>query len=195
MKTREQMERSATYLAYGHEGRNGLNPETVEMSLHFIANWKKWFVFYMKDKVNLQVLKLTGKEELLGEENAKKLADTIFLAYYDMEKRAFEEPTKGQWNEREPGPMEFGELEFTDHHDAMNRDENRHHWKMVQVNKVNTPWVRKQENYGYLLKNLVRANTNRVKNKILINARVMAKNGAITWAMFNKLTATKQSLV
>lgn len=195
MKTREQMMRSATYLAYGHEGRNGLDPETVEMSLYYIANWKKWFVFYMKDKVNLQVLKATGKEELLGEEGAKKLADTIFLAYYDMEKRAFEEPTKGPYSEREPAGLEFGEMEFTDHEDAMNRDDNRHHWRMVQVSRVNTPWIRKQENYGYLLKNLVRANTMGGKNRILINARVMVKNGAITWAQFNKLAATKQSLV
>ena len=194
MKTREMMERSATYLAYGHEGRNGLDPQTVDYSLWCIGNWKKYFVMYMKDKVNLQVLKETGKEELLGEDGAKKLADNIFLAYYDMEKRAFEEPTKGPYSEREPGGLEFGQMEFTDHEDAMNRDDNRHHWKMVQVSKVNTPWVRKQENYGYLLKQLVRAGSMNKKNRVLINARTLVKNGAITWAQFNKLAATKQSL-
>lgn len=192
MKTREQMERSATYLAYGHEGRNGLDPQTVEYSLWCIGNWKKYFVQYMKDKVNLQVLKDTGKEELLGEVGAAKLADNIFRAYYDNEVRAFLAPTQGQYCEREPAGMEFGELEFTDHHDAMNRDDNRTHWKQVQVSKVNTPYQRKQTNYAYLLRALI--HRPKKKNKILLNAKKLVVNGAITWGQFNKLAAHSQSM-
>lgn len=192
MKTREMMERSATYLAYGHEGRNGLDPQTVEYSLWCIGNWKKYFVMYMKDKVNLQVLKDTGKEELLGEVGAAKLADNIFRAYYDNEVRAFLEPTKGPYVEREPAGMEYGELEFTDRHDAMNRDDNRTHWKQVQVSKANTPYQRKQTNYAYLLRALI--HRPKKKNKILLNAKKLVVNGAITWGQFNKLAAHSQSM-
>lgn len=193
LSTREMMQRSATYLAAGHEGREGLDPQIVEYSLWCIGNWKKYFVMYMQHKVNLQVLSDTGKEELLGKEGAAKLADNIFRAFYDGEVRAFLEPTKGPYNEREPGPMEFGDVNamFTDRYDAMNRDDNRTHWRVVQVSKVNTPWIRKQTNYAYLLKKLINGAK---KNRVLLNAKKLTINGAMTWGQFNKLAATAQTI-
>lgn len=188
---RSLMERSATYLAYGYEGRNGLNPDDVEKSLYFIKQWKFYFVGYMKDKPNLQ----KGDGSLLGEKGASDLADNIFKAFYDGEVRAFLEPTKGPYYEREPGALEYGDITelFTDRHDAMNRDDNRTHWKQVQVAKVNTTWKNKQINYGQLLSMLIKHPKKR--NRILINARVMARNGAITWGQFNKLAASATDIV
>lgn len=183
LSLRDRMERSATYLAAGHEGREGLDPATVEYSLWCIGEWKKYFVKYMIGKEN------TRDGGVLDKAGAGKLADNIFLAFYNQEVRAFLEPTKGPYNEREPGALEYGDLSelFTDHRDALDRDENRNHWKQVQVSRVNTPWKRKQENYAYLLQALVKKKS--VKKTILRNANQLRMMGAITWNHWIKLNA------
>ncbi len=195
MSLRVKMERSATYLAYGDEGRNGLDPQTVEMSLYWIGQWKKYFVKYMQDKPYVKHPDFPGVDglvdgQVMGKHGAGKLADNIFRGYYDREVKAFNTPTQGQYWEREPGALEFGDLTELDtsRHDILNRDDNRTHWKKVQVARSDTPWNRKQINYGLMLKWLIRK-PGRI-NRILINARVMAVNGGITWKQFTKLCAS-----
>jgi hypothetical protein len=198
MSLRNKMERSLTYLAYGHEGRNGLDPQTVEMSLHYVGLWKKYFVKYMQDKKYIQnkdfpaIIGLVDGQ-ILGIDGAKLIADNIITGYYNREVAAFLAPTQGQYCEREPGALEFGDLTDLDtsREDVLNRDDNRTHWRKVQVAKSDTPWKRKQMNYATMLgwiawkKNI---------NRVLINAKIMAKNGAITWNQFNKLCASAMSV-
>lgn len=184
LSLRERMERSATYLAFGHEGRNGLDPQTVEYSLWCIGNWKKYFVMYMKDKPNSQ----KNDGSLLGEDGAKKLADNIFRAYYDSEVRAFLEPTKGRFVEREPGAYEYGD--YGAFH-ASRGDEvfnDGYGWQYINA-KIRTPEVRKKSNFSYLLNSLLYNNkrsTQRV-NRILLSARQMHRHGAIEKQHMNRL--------
>lgn len=184
MKTREMMERSATYLAFGHEGCNGLDPQTVEYSLWCIGNWKKYFVMYMKDKPNTQ----KNDGSLLGEDRAKKLADNIFRAYYDSEVRAFSEPTKGRFVEREPGGYEYGD--YGAFH-ASRKDEvsnDGYGWQYINA-KIRTPEVRKRNNFNYLLNLVLYGNrkSNKRINRLLLNARGMHRNGAIEKQHMNRL--------
>lgn len=180
LSLRQRMERSATYLASAEQGA-GLDPEIVEYSLFCIRNWKKYFVQYMIGKQNMR------DGGLLTKHTASELADNIFRAFYDMEVRAFAEPTKGLYNEREPGALEFGDLSelFTDHEDALNRDENRNHWKKVQVARAHTPWENKRRNYGLLLQ-MLRKNPGK-HNKVLRNATVLRLNGSISWKHWEAL--------
>ncbi len=184
MKTREMMERSATYLAYGHEGRNGLDPKTVEYSLWCIKNWKKYFVQYLKDKPNMQ--KKDGS--VLGEKGAGELADNIFRSYYDAEVRAFEEPTKGRFVEREPGNFEYGDYEAFH---ASRKDEvqsDGYNWVYLAA-KLKTPVARKQNNFVFLLNSLLYNNkrSHQRVNRILLNARGMHRNGALEKSHMNRL--------
>ncbi len=178
------MQRSVTYLAFGRpDSGNGLDPQTVDKSYYFIKQWKFYFVGFMKDKPDLQ----KGDGSLLGQEGASLLANNILKAYYDQECRAFEEPTKGPYFEREPGALEYGDTSelFTDHRDALDRDENRNHWKQVQVAKVNTPWKQKQANLAQLMSLIIKHPAKR--GRILRNAHLLASNGSITWNQYNKL--------
>lgn len=184
MKTREMMERSATYLAFGHEGRNGLDPKTVEYSLWCIGNWKKYFVQYMQDKPNLQ----SKNKAVLGKDGAAKLADNIFRAYYDGEVRAFAEPTKGRYVEREPGNYEYGDYEafHASRKDEVSND--GYGWQYINA-KIRTPDKRKQNNFNYLLNLVLYGNRKNHKrlNRILLNARGMHRNGALEKSHMKRL--------
>jgi membrane carboxypeptidase/penicillin-binding protein PbpC len=184
------MERSATYLASGHEGRNGLDPKTVEYSLWCIGNWKKYFVMYMAGKPNLQ-----KPNTLLGKEGAAKLADNIFRAFYDAEVRAFMEPTKGMYNEREPGAIEYGDCEAMH---ASRKDEvssDGLHWKTLNA-MFKTPESRKKNNFVWLLNSILynhKCNQRRI-NRILLNARGMHRHGAITKEHMERLIAAASAV-
>lgn len=124
-KTRIAMEKAAQYIAQCEQGI-GLDGKKFINSINAIKNWKHWFVEYMQDKDNIQLVEAcqkriwTGKlnnkdlkcshknDHKLGKDGAAKLADNLFRMFYDGEVRAKEEAPIDPYFTREAGPVEWG---------------------------------------------------------------------------------------
>lgn len=168
--------RSLTYLAFGDEGRNGLDSSTVEWSHDCIRAYKKNYVSFMVDKLGAD------------KKDVSKKFDEFVLNYYKNELRAFEEPTQGQFWEREPGGYEYGD--YGAFH-ASRKDEvsnDGYGWQYINA-KIRTPEVRKRNNFNYLLNLVLYGNrkSNKRINRLLLNARGMHRNGAIEKSHMNRL--------
>ncbi len=104
------MEKSATYLASGAEGK-GLDVKQVNAALWFIGDWKKSFVHFLTGK--------TDKEgNIITVQVACTMADKTFLGFYNAECRAFAEPTMDPYWTRQAGPVEFGEDQFSENREV-----------------------------------------------------------------------------
>lgn len=168
-----------SYVAKGEDG-TGLNPETFEVCMNILRNWKMSFTSYMIGR------EIWGskKKELHTRETALKLADMVFKKRYSAEVAAFASPTMNTYWTRHienSGGLEYGEL-MVDKIGRLEEIETPISWL---PSKRYTPAKRQKENMGYFLSHLAKANVS--PSKILRNAKACAWNGAITWEMFNHL--------
>lgn len=173
---RSDMEKAATYLASGEEGK-GLDPVRVEQSIMSVKKWKHFFVEFMIGKTNYR----DGGE--FTKESAGLLADNIFRAFYDNEVRAFSEEPLGRWGQH----RKLSELEYGLSPEYSTQEMERPDWTGFLIKKArwNTPVSRKQKNYGQLLSWAINKPVKR--NQILRNARLLMSRGAITKDQFIKL--------
>ncbi len=190
-KTRELMNKSASYLAFGNEGRRGLDPVKVEACLYHINNWKKWFVMYVSDKPLdengyslLGMVMEFGPQPKMGRALASKLADKLFTLYYEGEVRAWESAPMGKyWERSELGAPEYMDWQMSDKvgKDSRLEGEAREtidYSKKLGVAKWYTTNKKKSTNRTELVRLMIRYPDK--KNLILRNASNMAKQKMIT---------------
>jgi hypothetical protein len=178
-KSFPRIEWAITYLAYGESGR-GLEGAKFELAMNFAREWKMNLVDFLIGK---PVFGQPG--QVHTRETAIKTADETFKKRYEQEVRAHASPTINNYFTREVGEMEYGRVQHENGTNEVIPQLERETQPLSWLpSKRYTPKARQTKNCAYFIRMLAKGHS---PSKVLKNAKVCARNGAISWDDYNHL--------